>query len=161
MDASARLRPIFCPRDVNVCEQLDRNLIGERIFFQNGRALIDVMNLYQSNQPYSAYANWNPGYCFHSDWFLGYFINFYNISEYKGVAPLEKIQEYKESSRGFPRSLSYNYTGGQLPKGITAKKHVTGNCLCDMKKQSSMVDTGSDICHYMTGEDMYRAAKTL
>jgi len=77
------LKPIECPRDTEICSKLERNEIFEReTNFQNGMALVDILQGYAQREPYracqvvpgqGACGNWTSGYCVHSDWTIGRF----------------------------------------------------------------------------------------
>ena len=64
------MEPIRCPRDTEVCRRISDNQLGEQPVFQDGMALIDLMQAFASFQPYSDFIKekWTTGYCLHSDW---------------------------------------------------------------------------------------------
>ena len=64
------MEPIRCPRDTEICERISDNQLGEQPVFQDGMALIDLMQAFASFQPYSDFMEekWTTGYCLHSDW---------------------------------------------------------------------------------------------
>jgi hypothetical protein len=88
------LRPIDCEAPLekekgkkdkfvsHACRRLKVNAIGEKMFFQNGMSLIDWMHEFSSKLLYSKVDGWlDAGFCFHSEHFLAYFVNFYRVSD--------------------------------------------------------------------------------
>lgn len=64
------MKPIYCDRDTEVCARIRDNQLGEEPVFQDGMALIDLMQAFASFQPFSDFIKdkWSTGYCLHSDW---------------------------------------------------------------------------------------------
>ena len=71
------------------CWRLAQNGIGERPLFRNGMSVADLMQAYNSHAPYQKVSEWGSGknnttmtfgFCLHSDWMFGYFINYYHLS---------------------------------------------------------------------------------
>ncbi|KAK1742976.1 hypothetical protein QTG54_006573 [Skeletonema marinoi] len=86
------------------CGRLKENNVGELKYFTNGMSLVDLMYRYSSTERYRDVNKWtrNAGFCMHSDWVLGYFVNYYNVSThvaepyYKNV-PHARLESYKGS----------------------------------------------------------------
>lgn len=83
------IRPIRCssvtPGDTfiqHVCNRLDDNFLGEKAAFQEGMSVSDLMGAHAEREPFSNFRHWNPGYCLHGDWVIGYYINYYHITEH-------------------------------------------------------------------------------
>ena len=110
-----------------ICNQLSKDVMGELKYFQNGMSLLDLIYKYVHTERYRDVANWTSGFCMHSDWVMGYFVNFYNATThaeeefYKDV-PQERLKSY-------PNSVIYD-----RPLGMC--KNYETNC-----------QSGSDICH--------------
>lgn len=64
-------KPINCSGGTSerqgVCSQLDENRIGEAAIFEDGMSLFELFYLYSSVE----------NFCFHSDWLVGYVLEFY------------------------------------------------------------------------------------
>jgi hypothetical protein len=138
------MTPMFCPRDTAFCQQVRGNQVGERHMFQNGMSLIDLMHTYVSSYPYREYRTWNEteGYCLHSDWAVGYFVNFYNASRHVTIPMLNDTtfghilpQDRMEAWHG---SWGYSHLGRNFCKN-------DGNKFCQPK---------SVVCHYISADRM-------
>ena len=135
------VEPIYCdnnsnhPQSKEACAQVERNLIGEQKLFQDGMSVLELLKAFVNYQPYRDFRNWTDGYCMHSDWVLGFFVNHYNISShvkepwYKNV-PQSRMEEWQGS-------VIY-----RRPEGFCQNDHVD-KCHPD-----------SVACHYMTPEAM-------
>lgn len=135
------LEPIHCgdgnEQSRDTCAQVQRNLIGEQELFQDGMNVLELIKAFVNYQPYKDFplGNWTDGYCMHSDWVLGFFVNHYNISShvrnpwYKNV-PQSRIEEWHGS-------VTY-----KRAEGFCNNENVD-NCRPD-----------SVTCHYMTSEAM-------
>ena len=108
--------PIICPEIGNgttpmianhvnsegICSQLSRDVVGELQYFENGMSLLDLIYKYVNTEKYRDVNTWTTGFCMHSDWVMGYFVNFYNASihtkdpYYKNV-PHARIEAYRGS----------------------------------------------------------------
>jgi hypothetical protein len=60
--------PVHCPRDTEICNQIQSNQIGESELFQNGMSLIELSQAHATDEAYREERNWTRGYCLHSDW---------------------------------------------------------------------------------------------
>jgi len=117
------------------CSRLKEDNVGELKYFANGMSLVDLMYKYSNTDKYRDVENWNHNseFCMHSDWVLGYFVNYYNVSThvtepyYKNV-PHARFESYKGSE-------IYN-----RPKGF---------CRNDAKCEKD-----TEICHRATPEWM-------
>jgi hypothetical protein len=66
-------------------------------------SLVDLFQAYVSAERYQDVDRWSAGYCMHSDWVLGYFVNFFNVSrhvedpDYESV-PQARIEPFVKGS---------------------------------------------------------------
>ena len=114
------------------CAQLEANLIGEADGFESGHTLKDILKQIVESQLYKDYKAWTKGYCFHSDWVLPFFANYYNLSSHAKIPGRMQHWEAPESTvkDGHPRA-GICYYGDELP--------------CDPQAR---------ICHYVAPDDM-------
>jgi hypothetical protein len=127
-------------RDVRACNRLKEDNVGELKYFTNGMNMAELMYKYTSTEKYRDVSQWNHtgggGFCMHSDWVIGYFMNYYNMSRhvtdpfYKDV-PHSRIEAYKGSEIYGMRK--------------------TGFCKQDGREDC---DNGSEICHRVSPEWM-------
>lgn len=141
------LHPIHCwnvarrDNDVDgfaskVCSQLADNLIGEQPLFQDGMSVLDLIQAYVSHYHYIDYKNWKaPGYCVHSDWVWGYFINAYKLAGNAVFldSPEDRLRPYWNSS-------------------AVLDVEPRDECFHDNKNLPCSVD--SHFCHYTPPEQM-------
>ncbi|KAL7540837.1 hypothetical protein ACHAWF_006794 [Thalassiosira exigua] len=85
-----------------ICNQLSRNLVGELQYFENGDSLVDLIYKYVNVEKYRDVDRWTTGFCMHSDWVTGYFVNFYNASihvkqKFYENVPHARMEAYKDS----------------------------------------------------------------
>lgn len=81
------IKPIYCNRTADdsytrrVCFRLSENLVGERMAFQDGMSISDIMDRHAEMLPYRRFFGWSndPGYCMLGDWVLGYYANYYEL----------------------------------------------------------------------------------
>ena len=65
-------------------------------------SLLDLIYSYVNTERYRDVDKWVSGFCMHSDWVMGYFINYYNASihvaeEFYKDVPQARIEAYKNS----------------------------------------------------------------
>jgi len=96
--------PMFSnhPNYEGICAQLSKNVMLERKYFKNGDSLLDLIYKYVNTERYRDVAKWTTGFCMHSDWVMGYFVNFYNASihvkdSFFDDVPHARIESYKGS----------------------------------------------------------------
>lgn len=146
-------KPINCGanakhRTYPICNYLRKNLIGEASFYiKDGMSLIELMQAYVEKSFYSNYRNWtgSEGFCMHSDWFIGFFINFYDVSTHDAA---DKYWDDVRQERIDPILGSYIY------------RTPTGQCLNEM----GMCGAEAMICHHMNGTSFakkFRETKQL
>jgi len=63
--------------------------LGEAFLFQDGMSVADLMYKFVTHWLYTgAEENWDrlggPGFCMHSDWVTGYFVNTYYLAQHSG-----------------------------------------------------------------------------
>jgi len=125
-----------------ICHQLSQDLFFELQYFQQGDSLFDLIYKYVNVERYRDVDSWNVngggGFCMHSDWVMGYFINYYNVSEHV-VDPY-----YKHTAEA--RIESY--------QGSEIYAHPSGMC-----KNERNCPIGSDICHKPSIDWMLNEAK--
>lgn len=134
------MKPINCAGDGSsqdefvavACRRLSENRINENQVVEDGMSVADMMGALATAQPYSQLQNWTRGFCFHSDWLWGYFINFYEIS-------IHFENMYKKSPE---RLLGYNGSEMGSPGSLCRNSDLES---CDETKP---------ICHYQTPESM-------
>jgi hypothetical protein len=75
--------PIKCSSGTSehqgICSQIDENKIGEAAIFKDGMTLFELFYLYSSVE----------NFCFHSDWLVGYILEFYIKNPAKELMPDE------------------------------------------------------------------------
>jgi hypothetical protein len=135
------------------CTRLSENLIGERNVFANGMSVAHLMDAYISRYQYlNVNENWDRwngatgtggGFCLHSDWVVGFFVNFYNI-----VSP-----DIASCNPAFPNNLLQGYLGSTQYVGrqTTAVKARYGQCAHDSNDKCT---ESAHICHYVTPDRM-------
>ncbi|CAB9504144.1 expressed unknown protein [Seminavis robusta] len=142
-------------QDKAVCQRLAENQIGEYKLFQEQQqpqqqpqkrpmALIDLMQAYATSKPYRDYQSWasdgSTGYCLHSDWAMGYFVNYYNLSRHTSDPYFADVAH--DNLETWLNSIIYN-----RPKGLC--RHVSAR----------RCTSSSLVCHYMTAQDMRQQSK--
>jgi hypothetical protein len=140
------MNPINCDpplqesmKDHSLCSRLDENNVDEKQYFKSGMNLIELMYYYTSTNRYRDVKDWNilddskHGFCMHSDWVIGFFANYYNVSKhvadpfYTNV-PHSRIEAYKGSE-------IYRKGTGFCANAV-GDPATEGNC-----------PPGSEICH--------------
>jgi hypothetical protein len=135
-----------------VCQQVKENLFGERNVFKDGMSVSDLMHAHASRERYEDFPNWSEQrdigpYCFHSDWAVGYYLNYYRLSDH--------IEEwYEESSslsnwqtKSFYFDLPTFRIGGNFG---SLYKTSQGICMNDGVHNCD----GSNICHRLNPDEM-------
>jgi hypothetical protein len=100
------------------------------------------MHAYVKRFDYTGVGNWKTtsvGFCMHSDWVWGYFINFFHISVHSDT-PNVFANVLEDRLRGY--NDSELYAGKQTP-AVKAKMKVCWN-------EIGQCQASSPICHYMT-----------
>mmetsp|Transcript_5901 Transcript_5901/g.10139 ORF Transcript_5901/g.10139 Transcript_5901/m.10139 type:complete len:425 (+) Transcript_5901:129-1403(+) len=122
------------PFEEGACRRLnsvDDYHLQESPFFNEGMSISDLMAAF-------AGVTTSP-YCMHSDWGIGYFINFYNISGVRWEGPghwYPQVAQTRIHPLGRQASYIYRNPGGEC--------RLTGeNC-----------NTGSLVCHYVNTTQM-------
>ncbi|KAL7432074.1 hypothetical protein ACHAXM_003336 [Skeletonema potamos] len=114
-----------------ICNQMSKNTAGELKYFENGNSLLDLIYKYVNTERYRDVAKWDfknhGGFCMHSDWVMGFFVNFYNVSKHVE----EKFYE------NVPQARMESFKGSH----IYAKP--TGYC----KNNEGICESGAMICH--------------
>jgi hypothetical protein len=131
-----------------VCQHVQRNEIGEQSLFQEGMTVADLMHHYVTAHSYQHYRNWTlPGYCFHSDWAMGYFINFYHMARHTTDDPL-----YQD----VPQDRLHAYRGSQVGPGPDGKIAKLGECRHNNRPEQGggPCTAEAHFCHYATPQQM-------
>jgi len=98
------------------------------------------MYRYTTAEKYGDVSKWKTGFCMHSDWVIGYFVNYYNVSKhvvhpyYKDV-PHARIESYKESE---------------------IYRKPSGFC-----KNDRVCKSGTELCHRVTPEFLREETERL
>ena len=126
------VQPIDCEErstafEEKACRQIRKNYMGERHLFVSGMSLLDLMADYTFEHSYLNVTDWSAkGFCLHSDWNLGFFINYYPIAS---MVPFED-SVYTDSAT------------------------ITGEC--QRSQNTSLCTPDSAICHYVQPDQMRR-----
>jgi hypothetical protein len=143
------VQPIYCNTTVKdnlttlACNQIADNMAGEKRIFLNGMSISDLIDAHAINFPIAKYQQWTrPGYCFHGDWVLGYFINYFGIG----------TEFYRPDFHSNPKvrieqHLGHSYNGD-----------VSGNCLNEGWKACGSL---SHACHRLGSSEMHRVFTSL
>lgn len=118
-------RPIYCPPHglknnstfdhlQSLCNRIAESNIGENRHFNTGMNLVELMYHYVSTDKYRDVKKWNKqdgGFCLHSDWIIGYFANYYNVSNhvsdpFYARVPHARIEAY-QGSEIYARSTGF------------------------------------------------------
>lgn len=121
-----------------ICNQLSKDLVGELKYFEQGMSLFDLIYKYVNTERYRDVDKWKTGFCMHSDWVIGFFVNFYNVSTHV------KNQWYNETRHARIEA----YRGSNIYAKGTGACNNQGNC-----------KPGSEICHYATADWMEEETK--
>jgi hypothetical protein len=65
------------------CWRLSQDPVGEASVFVEGMSVAELMHAYVTRFDYTGIRHWKAtsvGFCMHSDWVWGYFVNFYHLS---------------------------------------------------------------------------------
>jgi hypothetical protein len=135
------IKPIYCNEASSdqhtalVCLRLKENLVGERMAFEDGMSVSDLMDRHATMHPYVYYKKWgDPGYCMLGDWVIGYYFNYYGIGS-RQMAPLDYVH--------MDQSLGYIY-----------KMPGTGACLSH-NVQHCRNSKDQHVCHRMKPRHMH------
>ena len=125
--AIARLiKPIYCNNqtttDVHmrkVCLQLEENVVGEKMAFQDGMSISDLMDRHAAMLPYRNYRDWKSdhGYCMLGDWVLGYYVNFYDLGS-PSMNPSTPLGEIYQMGKGSCRNSGLSHCRGSSSKYV-------------------------------------------
>ena len=138
------ITPLFCNQtqqrdsfEEHACRRLHAgdDLLSESRYFKDGMSVSDLMGA-QASKPGS--------YCLHSDWMVGYYVNFYNISGVRWDGPESARKWYPDAPQ------TRLHPAGSLDSFIYRKPG--GNC----KNDGGTCTSGSFACHYMSPKDMQR-----
>lgn len=123
-----------------LCDRIAENNVDERPSFQTGMNLAQLMYQYVNAHKYRDVNEWEQndngggGFCMHSDWVIGYFANYYNVSRhvvepFYADVPHARIEPYKNSE---------------------IYKKGTGFCV----NEGNNCKEGSELCHRATPQWM-------
>mmetsp|Transcript_22940 Transcript_22940/g.34797 ORF Transcript_22940/g.34797 Transcript_22940/m.34797 type:complete len:539 (+) Transcript_22940:161-1777(+) len=109
-----------------VCRQLNENFIDEQPLYRPGMTISDLIIAYSSR----------PMHCLHSDWIVGYFVNYFILSkQWSQTLSERRLFPYKGSIEG--------------TKGAQCRNN-NENCI-----------STSDMCHYVDPTIMKKRTKEL
>jgi hypothetical protein len=144
------------------CWRLAQNGAGERPLFQQGMTLIELMHAYTTAYPYLHADRWKQqqqddddgvGYCMHSDWMWGYFINVYPVSMHTSMDEGPFFQNVLED-----RLLGYNgstiYAGRKSIESNAQLKQCRHKNAIDDTTSSKSCPPESHICHRLSERRM-------
>ena len=147
-------QPIYCPptpidnlqttNNHQICNQLAKNIVLEQPYFQFGSNLVELMYEYVSRERYRDVHQWKNGYCMHSDWVIGYFVNFYNVSKHVNDPNFSyKYTEYDPTYKYTPWARMAAYHDSHI--------YAKPNGYCKNERDCK---EGSPICHRASPEWM-------
>lgn len=137
------IRPIFCDSNRggqsdefqrNVCSRLKDNILGEQQYFRDGMSVSDLMGAHVRNNLFAEFSRHDWSYCLHSDWSVGYYVNYYYLSNHV------KDPEFAES----PEQRIESTLGDELSNN-------RGNCV--FGDVDSCNET-AHVCHGQTAKSM-------
>lgn len=122
------------------CQRLAEKNLNEHQVFEDGMSVTEIIGALAATQKYSQWQNWTRGFCFHSDWLWGFFINFYNI------AVRANDPQYKD----YPGDRLVGFNDSEI-QGSTLYKL----CNCGSgKNNANNCNATTAICHYQTPASM-------
>jgi hypothetical protein len=130
------------------CWRLSQDPVGEASVFVEGMSVAELMYAYVNRFDYTGIDQWNTtsvGFCMHSDWALGYFINYYHISVHSDT-PTVFANVLEDRLRGYNNSLTY--WSKRIPP--IAQKAERKGCW----NEKELCQASSHFCHYMTPDAM-------
>uniref|UniRef100_A0A6U1S7A2 N-acetylgalactosaminide beta-1,3-galactosyltransferase n=1 Tax=Cyclophora tenuis TaxID=216820 RepID=A0A6U1S7A2_CYCTE len=145
------MKPVNCSSTVkdefseSACRRLKDNQIDEEAYFRDGMSVSELMETYTSSQPYRLHHNWTIGYCLHSDWMWGFFINYYNISKHVDDPFYKNVVQ----------SRMDGYNGSEIYAGENNRKEIEQRKICNNDSPRKCNAT-TPICHYQTPASMER-----
>lgn len=107
-------RPIYCDGRQDqedgehvdsICSNLRQNRVGELALFQDGDSVFDVFYKFSATQ----------NFCMHSDWAIGYMIQYYSGGSLKLVAPRRQCKGCNNDS-----SVCHNQTPKDMEDFVSA-----------------------------------------
>jgi hypothetical protein len=128
------------------CWRLSQDPVGEASVFVEGMSVAELMHAYVKRFDYTGVGSWKTtsvGFCMHSDWVWGYFINFYHIAVHSDT-PKVFANVLEDRLRGYNDSVLY---AGKQTVAVKAAKKVCWN-------EIEQCQASSPICHYMTPDAM-------
>jgi Glycosyltransferase 61 len=151
------IQPIYCnvdDHDMNrqqqdnafnrwACWRLEQNYLGEKIYFEDGMSIGELMYTYSSKTPEILIQQWNhSGYClYRSEHTMGYFFNYYHFSVPDWILNGTKPTDQVRKEYGFKKLA-----------GSTEIRHTGIGGECD----NSYINCNpeSRICHSLNSEQM-------
>jgi len=135
------IRPIYCNSadfsyefERNVCSRLKDDILGESQYFQEGMSVSDLMGAHVKNNLFTQFLRTNWSYCLHSDWSVGYYVNFYYLASHIKDPKFARVAEQRIEST----------LGGDFDKD-------RGNC--EFGDVNSCNET-AHVCHGQTAKSM-------
>jgi len=138
------------PNSEAICDQMERDLVKELQYFEQGDSLLDLILKYVNTERYRDVYSWKTGFCMHSDWVMGYFIQYYNASQHVADpffanVPQARIESYKHKV----------FHGGQIEL-IDSEIYAFPKGLC---KNEIHCQPGAAICHKPSMEWMMQETR--
>lgn len=123
------------------CPKIMKDHLGEKKLLRDGMSLADLVYQYTMRESYENYANWDDGYCLHSDWIWGYVAGDYSyrsedrsLKHQNAVFEGERLRYYQGSETRFAKP-----------------RRREGQCNFDSDQKCTST---SHICHYVTPQHM-------
>mmetsp|Transcript_5345 Transcript_5345/g.11769 ORF Transcript_5345/g.11769 Transcript_5345/m.11769 type:complete len:393 (+) Transcript_5345:368-1546(+) len=149
-----------------VCAKLTEDLIGEEALFRNGMSVADLMYQYVTHWKYvDADVHWKEnqivlgkngenkkttgGFCMHSDWVIGYFVNHYYLSSFDG-----EIEYFKDN----PENRLAGYDGSEFYAGKRTKANYKARKQCLNDYDHACDPQTAHICHHVSPKKMQELA---
>ena len=126
----------------NACSRIAVDQFDERFIFREGYSVLQMLRTLATFQKFSDHKGWRQGFCFHSDWIWGYFVNYYNIASQVSDPRFVNVPESRMEA--FRESELFNF----IPELRRA-------CNNDAPSPEKCNET-SVVCHYQTPESMNR-----
>jgi hypothetical protein len=144
------------------CWRLAQNGAGERPLFRPGMTLVELMHAYTSAYPYVHADRWKQqadagdgdggvGYCMHSDWMWGYFINVYPVSRH---TPDEIFFQNVLEDRLQGYNGSTIYAGRKSTESNSQLRQCRHKNAVDGADESKSCPLESHICHRLSERRM-------
>jgi len=152
------MAPIFCADGADekgsgwnkhVCNQLERNLLGEKHLFTEGMTIFHLIEAFYSQDPN----------CFLSDWPLGFFVDYYSLADPWDDFPLESSHNVRMRPLVANSVKHFFHNLDPFQKDEQARLANTTGSLCPVTtwekvKRNTKCPPGVLACHYLSAKEM-------